>query len=134
MSNRVQGTIINNISPCFTTVRKHRFTPRSLLFCSLYSLRTFIYAHIIRIPTYNDCVIIYDCFLLDRVWFNSYHYQIGMERNDISKASEVVVGDRELLQNKIAAIRSAGSHKLQVFVLCLALLSELFKNQIIFDF
>lgn len=37
-----------------------------------------------------------------------------MERNDISKASEVVVSDRELLQNKIAAIRSAGPHKLQV--------------------
>ncbi|XP_075643140.1 uncharacterized protein LOC142614499 isoform X1 [Castanea sativa] len=50
-----------------------------------------------------------------RVWFNSL--PIGMEGNDISismVASEMVVGDRELLDKKIAAIRSTGHQKLQV--------------------
>ena len=42
-----------------------------------------------------------------------------MEGNDISistVASEMVVGDRELLDKKIAAIRSTGHQKLQVFL------------------
>lgn len=37
-----------------------------------------------------------------------------MDGDDVSKACEVVVGDRELLDKKIAAIRSAGPQKLQV--------------------
>lgn len=38
-----------------------------------------------------------------------------MDRIDVFKASEVVVGDSNLLDKKIAAIRKAGPQNLQVF-------------------
>ncbi|KAK9283737.1 hypothetical protein L1049_011987 [Liquidambar formosana] len=51
-----------------------------------------------------------------RVWCcgNSYRNQGEMEEVDGSKVCEVVVGDAELLEKKIAAIRTAGPAKLQV--------------------
>ncbi|KAG2669505.1 hypothetical protein I3843_14G037300 [Carya illinoinensis] len=51
-----------------------------------------------------------------RVFFRcgSCRNRIGMDGNDISLASEVLVGDRELLDKKIAAIRSGGPQKMQV--------------------
>lgn len=55
--------------------------------------------------------------LLVRVCFHrgSCGNRIGMDGNGISMASELIVGDRELLDKKIAAIRNGGSQKLQVF-------------------
>ncbi|XP_059448964.1 uncharacterized protein LOC132180133 [Corylus avellana] len=51
-----------------------------------------------------------------RAWFRCCRSQIGMDGDDASKACEVVIGDSELLDRKIAAIRSAGPKKLQVIV------------------
>lgn len=53
---------------------------------------------------------------MGRVFFRcgSCRNRIGMDGNDISLASEVLVGDRELLDKKIAAIRSGGPQKMQV--------------------
>ncbi|XP_040994921.1 7-methylguanosine phosphate-specific 5'-nucleotidase A [Juglans microcarpa x Juglans regia] len=53
-----------------------------------------------------------------RVFFpcGSYRNRIGMDGNGVSVASEVLVGDRELLDKKIAAIRSGGPKKMQVIV------------------
>ncbi|KAB1225452.1 7-methylguanosine phosphate-specific 5'-nucleotidase [Morella rubra] len=45
---------------------------------------------------------------------SSCRNQVGMDRIDVFKASEVVVGDGNLLDKKIAAIRKAGPQNLQV--------------------
>lgn len=100
------------------------FTPKSKLHTFIIHVLIFITIHLHFLHTHTHCIYVHLCvykhfhfFLLARVWFNSL--PIGMEGNDISismVASEMVVGDRELLDKKIAAIRSTGHQKLQVLL------------------